>query len=152
MVQIGRRGTARRLFENFKKFSKITELEFQISGPSIFASVSPVYRKKFDSIRTKLTEEIHFEICHSGNLPPTVTCSGSTGGVAASSGSRRQRCADPENCVRIIPRILTTDPRTGGIRNCGRNRAVKTNRLVGFLSLSFLVSSSRAQVAPVDRF
>ena len=46
MVQIGRKGTARRLFENFKKFAKITEFEFQNSGPSFFASVSPVYCKK----------------------------------------------------------------------------------------------------------
>ena len=30
MVQIGHRGTARRFFENFKKFSKITELNFKI--------------------------------------------------------------------------------------------------------------------------
>jgi len=36
MVQIGRRGTARRLFENFKKFSKITEFEFQNSDPLFF--------------------------------------------------------------------------------------------------------------------
>jgi len=46
MVQIGRRGTARRLFENFKKFSKITEFEFQNSGTSFFASVSSVYCKQ----------------------------------------------------------------------------------------------------------
>ena len=96
MIQIGRRGIARRLFENFKKFSKITEIEFQNSGPSFFASVSPVYCEKNDSIRTKLTEEIHFEVCHSDNLPPIVACSGSTGCVTACSGSRRQRCADPE--------------------------------------------------------
>ena len=67
MVQIGHRGTARRLFENLKKLSKITEFEFQNSGPSFFASVSPVYCKKFDSIRTKLTEEIHFEVCPYGD-------------------------------------------------------------------------------------
>ena len=86
MVQIGRRGTVRRLFENLKKFSKITEFEFQNSGPSFFASVSPAYCKKnFDSIRTKLTEEIHFEVCHSGNPPPIVACSGSTGGVQRQS-------------------------------------------------------------------
>ena len=42
MVQIGRRGTARRLFENVKKFSKITEFEFQNSGPSFFAFVMSV--------------------------------------------------------------------------------------------------------------
>ena len=67
MVQIGRRGTARILFENFKKFSKITEFEFQNSRPSFFASVSPGYCKKFDSIRTKLTDEIDFEVCPYGN-------------------------------------------------------------------------------------
>jgi len=78
MVQIDRRGTARCLCENFKKFSKITEFEFQNSGPPFFASVSPVYYKKnLDSIGTKLTEEIDFEVCpygdssvcHFGNLP-----------------------------------------------------------------------------------
>jgi len=54
MVQIGRRGTARCLFENFKKLSKITEFEFQNSGPSFFASVSSVYCKKvrLDSYKT----------------------------------------------------------------------------------------------------
>ena len=117
MVQIGRRGTARRLFENLKKFSKITEFKFQNSGPSFFASVSPVHCKKFDSIQTKLTEEIHFEICHSGNLPPIVACRGSTGGVAG--GVHRQSTTDvriQKCCVRIIPRF-----RTGGIRTCWRS-------------------------------
>jgi len=63
MVHIDRRATAQLLFENFKKFSKITQIEFQNSGPSFFASVSPACCKKFDSIRTKLIEEIHFEVC-----------------------------------------------------------------------------------------
>jgi len=49
-----------------KKFSKITEFEFQNSGP-FNASVSPVYCKKLDSIRTKLTEEIDFEVCIYGD-------------------------------------------------------------------------------------
>ena len=48
MIQIGRRGTARRLLKISKKI--------------FFASVSPVYCKKLDSIRTKLTEEIDFEV------------------------------------------------------------------------------------------
>ena len=97
MVQIGRRGTMRCLFENFKKFSKITEFEFQNSGPSFFLRLCLLFIvKKFDSIRTKLTEEIHFEVCHSGNLPPIVPCSGTTAGVVACCGSRRQRCAEPE--------------------------------------------------------
>jgi len=47
-----------------KNSLKITEFECQNCGPSFFASVSPVYCKKnFESIRTKLTEEIHFEVC-----------------------------------------------------------------------------------------
>jgi len=29
--------------------------------------VSPVYCKKLDSIQTKLTEEIHFEVCPYGD-------------------------------------------------------------------------------------
>jgi len=45
MVQIGRRGTERRVFDNFKKFSKITEFEFQNSSSTFFASLSPVYCK-----------------------------------------------------------------------------------------------------------
>jgi len=136
MVQIGRKGTARRLFENFKKFSKIAEFEFQNSGPSFFASVSPVYCKKIDSIRTKLTEEIDFEVCHFGNLPSIVACSAA---AVDDRDVRIQKCR-----FRIIPRILTTDPRTGGIRTYMRNRAVKTNRLVFvFLSVCLSLCSSR---------
>ena len=68
MVQIGRRGTARCLFENFKKFSKNTDFEFQNCGLLFFVPMSPVYCKKnFDWIRTKLTEEIHFEVCPYGD-------------------------------------------------------------------------------------
>ena len=67
MVQIGRRGTARRLFENFKNSQKSQNSNFQKYGPSFFASVSPVYCKKLDSIRTKLTEEIDFEVCPYGD-------------------------------------------------------------------------------------
>jgi len=52
IVQIVRRGTARRKNSNFK-----------ILVHHFFASVSPMYCKQFDSIRTKLTEEIHFEVC-----------------------------------------------------------------------------------------
>ena len=70
MVQIGRRGrgTTRRLFENFKKFSKITEFEFQNSGPSFFAFVSPVYCEKIrlDSNKTDM-EDIDLEVCPHGD-------------------------------------------------------------------------------------
>jgi len=61
MVQIGYSGTVRRLFENFKKFSKIT-IRISKFWSSFFASVCPVYCKKIDSIRTKLAEEIDFEL------------------------------------------------------------------------------------------
>jgi len=68
MVQIGRRGTARCLFENFKKkFSKITEFEFQNSGPSFLRLCLLCIVRKLDSIRTKLTEQIDFEVCPYGD-------------------------------------------------------------------------------------
>jgi len=80
MAQIVRRGTARCLFENFQKFSKITEFEFQNSAPSFFESVSPVYCKQnLDSIRTKLTEEIDFEVC------PCDDCGNGTAAAAQHS-------------------------------------------------------------------
>jgi len=63
MIQIGCRGTARRHLENFKKLSKITEFEFQNSGPSfVCVCVSCVLQKKFASIRTKVTEDIDLEV------------------------------------------------------------------------------------------
>jgi len=71
MFQIGRRATARRLFENFKNSQKSQNSNFKILVHHFFSSMSPVYCKKFDSIRTKLTEEIHFEVCpygDSGNI------------------------------------------------------------------------------------
>ena len=122
MVQIGRKGTARRLFENLKKlgFSKITEFECQNSGPSFFASVSPVYCKKFDSIRRKLTEEIDFEVCPYGDSGNGTAAAGrcSTGYSDWTGGAAP--CSDRSSGAL----------RTGGIWNWGRNRAVKTNRLV----------------------
>jgi len=45
MVQIDRRGTVRRLFENFKKFSKITKFEFQSSGPSFCVCLLCIVKK-----------------------------------------------------------------------------------------------------------
>ena len=55
-------------------------------------------------------EEIHFKACHSGNLLPIVACCVSTGSVPAlqqqsTTDVRIQKC-----CVRIVLRILTTDP------------------------------------------
>jgi len=49
MVQIGRRGTARRLFENLKNSQKSQNSNFKILVHNFFASVSPVYCKKIST-------------------------------------------------------------------------------------------------------
>jgi len=137
MVQIGRRGTARRLFENLKNSQK-SQFKFQNSGPSFFASVSPVYCKRYDSIRTKLTKETDFEICHSGNPPPRrsngmrsleAQCSTSVQQQSTSStGVQRSKLGGHSELGAFG---------TVGIRNWGRNRAVRTNRLVIMNLLKF---------------
>jgi len=105
MVQIGRRC----LSENFKKFSKITEFKFQNSGPSFFAPVSPVYCKKnFDSIRTKLTEEIHSEVYPYGD---------SGNGIAAAARRSPDIVTEPASCCNRSSGAL----RTAGIRNWGHS-------------------------------
>jgi len=63
----------------------------QDNGP--LAQGEPFYKrspKKIDSIRTKLMEEIHFEVCHSSNLPPMQCC------ALAAAAAVDDRCADPE--------------------------------------------------------
>jgi len=45
-----------------KNSQKSQSSNFKILVHHFFASVSPVYCKKFDLIRTKLTEEIDFEV------------------------------------------------------------------------------------------
>jgi len=74
MVQIGRSGTARRLFEKLKKNSqKPQNSNFKILVHH-FLRVSPMYSKKIDSIRTKITEEIHLEVCpyrHNASMDAT---------------------------------------------------------------------------------
>jgi len=107
-------------FENFNKFSKITEFEFQNSAPPFFASLSLVYCKKFDSIRTKLTEEIDFEFFPNGDSGnSTAAAARSSAGYSDLTGGAAA-CSDRSSGAF----------RTGGIRNWERNRAVKTNRLV----------------------
>ena len=125
MVQIGRRGTARRFFENFKKFSKITEFEFQNSGPSFLRLCLLCIVKKFDSIRTKLTEEIHFEVCPMA-IPAVA--------LLQQHDARRDVVIEPAARRRAaIEARRHSELRAfgaGGVRNWGRNRAVKTHRLV----------------------
>jgi len=120
MVQIGFRGTARRLFENFKKFSKITEFEFQNSCPSFFASVSYVYCKKIHLIRTKLMEEIDFEVFRYGD----------SGNGTPAAARRIEPVAQRHTAIEARGHSEQGAFETGVVRNWGRNRAVKTNRLV----------------------
>jgi len=61
MVQIGGWGTARHLYENFKKFSKSPNSNFKILVHHCVC-VSCVSYKKLDSTWTKVTEEIDFEV------------------------------------------------------------------------------------------
>ena len=118
MVQIGRRGTARRLFENFKKLSKITEFEFQNSGPSFFASVSPVYCKKIglDSNKTDRGEILKF-------APMAIPAMS----LLQQHDARRDILIEPRRRAAIEARGI---PNCRGRSDRGRNRAVKTNRLI----------------------
>ena len=114
MVQIGRRGTAGRLFENSQKFSKITEFEFQNSGPSFFAPVSCIVKKiRLDSHKTDRGDRFW-------TLPLWQF--------------RQWHCCSRTTLVRIFwlnrRRGCVERWKLGGIPNWGRNRAVKTNRLV----------------------
>jgi len=87
-VQIGRRGTVRRLFENLKKILKKSQsLIFKILVHHFWCLCLLCIVKKFDSIRTKLVEEIDFEIWHSSNLPPIEWY------VLTGSGLQHQRAA-----------------------------------------------------------
>jgi len=80
MAQIGRRGIAR-AFLKISNSQKSQNFNFKILVRHFLRLRLLCIVKKFDSIRTKLTQEIHFEVRHSGNLPSIVACSGSTGGV-----------------------------------------------------------------------
>ena len=67
MVQIARRGTARRLFENLKNSQKSQNSNFKILVQYFLHLCLLCIVKTFDSIQTKLTEEIDFEICPYGD-------------------------------------------------------------------------------------
>jgi len=75
--------------------------------------MSPVYcKKKLDSIWRKLTEEIDFEVCPYGE----------SGNGTAAAARRSVGYSDWTGGVQRL--------KLRGIRNWGRNRAIKTNRLV----------------------
>jgi len=69
-------------------------------------------------------EEIDFEICHSGNPAPIEWYA-----LAGSGVQHRRAAAVDEQHQRAVIKARWAF-RTGGIRNWGHNRAVKTNRLV----------------------
>ena len=66
MVKIIRRGTVQRVFENLKKISKITEFKILVHHHFLRLCLLCIV-KKLDSIRTKLTEEIDFEVFPHGD-------------------------------------------------------------------------------------
>jgi len=116
MVQIGRATPSWK----FQKFSKITEFEFQNSGSWFFASVSPVYCKKigFNSNKTDGWDRFwsllpwrfrQWHCCSSTTLVRIYWLNWQHGGVQRSK-------------LGGIP--------NWGVMNWGRNRVVKTNRLV----------------------
>jgi len=73
------------------------------------------------------------------------------GGVQLQSTYRERDVRIHKCCVSIIPRILTTDPRTGAFGTGGRNRAVQTNRLVCLsVCLSCLVLSVALACVPTS--
>jgi len=153
MVQIGRRGIARRLFETSKNSQKSQNSNFKILVNRFSVCVSCVLQKKFRLDSNETAEEIHFEVCHSGKLPSIVADRSVLRAAAVLAACRRAAALDDRElriqkcCVRIVPRILTTDPRTGGIQNWGRNRAVKTHRFVG---LSVTLVSRAKTAAPIE--
>jgi len=70
-------------------------------------------------------EEIDFEICHSGNLPPMEWY------ALAGSGVQHQRAAAvDEQRSKLGGHSKLGAFRTVRIRNWGLNRAIKTNQLV----------------------
>jgi len=78
------------------------------------------------------------KFCHSGNLPPIVACRGSTGGVAGGVHWQRQMtlCGSRNVASALFRGSELGAFGTGGVRNWGHNRAVKTIRLVCLVCLS----------------
>jgi len=89
--------------------------------------VSPVYLKKIDSIRTKLTEEIDFEVCLMA-IPTMALLQQHDGRWDILMEPAARACSDRSSGAF----------RTEGVRNWGRNRDVKTNRLVFLLVSEFI--------------
>jgi len=91
MGQIGLRGTARRLFENLRL--------------CLLCIV-----KKFDSTRTKLTEEIHFEVFPYGDSGDGIAAAARLSPGYCNTGGAASCCDRSSGAFR-----------TAGIRNWGRS-------------------------------
>ena len=126
MVQIGRRGTARRLLKISEKFQKSQNLNVKILVHHFLRLCLVCIVKKIwlDSNKTDGGDtfwSLPFrQPPADGSMQQQYWRRGGVMQRQSTTDVRIHKC-----CVRIFPRI-----RTGGIRNWGRNRAVKTNRLV----------------------
>ena len=122
MIQIGRRGTARRLFENFKIFSKIT-IRISKFWSTIFASVSPVCCKKNRLDSNKTDGGDRFWSLPLRRFRQWHCCSSTTlYGIFWLNWRRGS-----------LQRSKLGAFRTAGIPNWGRNRAVKPTGLFIYL-------------------
>ena len=118
MVRISCRGTAQCLFENFKKFSRITDFEFQNSGPSFFLCLCLL------SIVKNLTrfEQNRWRRQILKFSPMAIPAMA----LLQQHAAWLHILIEPAACSDRSSGAF----RTGGVRNWGRNWAVKTNQLV----------------------
>jgi len=134
MVQIGRRGTEQRLFDYFKKFSKSQNSNFKILVHHLLRLCLLCIVKKFNSIRTKLRDEIDFKFAPMA-IPPMA--------LLQQHDAQRDMLIEP-----AVQRHAAIEARghselgafgNGCVQNRMHNQAIKTNRLV----LLFLISVAR---------
>jgi len=105
----------------FSKNSQNHRIRISKFWSNIFcACVSCVLKKNLDSILTKLTEEIDLEVCPYGD----------SGNGTATAARRSTGYSDRIGGAAACSDRSSGAFGTGGVRNWGRNRDVKTNRLV----------------------
>ena len=104
-------------FWKFRKFSKITEFEFQNSGPQLFASVSPVYCKKTGLDSNKTDGGDRFYSLPLWQFRQWHCCSSTTLGGIFWLNQRRGS----------VQRLKLGGIPNRGVWNWGCNRAVKTS-------------------------
>ena len=86
--------------------------------------VTCVLSKNFDSIRTKLAEQIHFELCPYGDsVMALLQQHDARRDIVIEPAARRRAAIESRGHSEL--RAFGT----GGVRNWGRNRAIKTTGL-----------------------